>query len=68
MTLFFFNISFTEMFIAAVAHHYSFSYEPYVTAGHNIPWYRSIKSMFDVSDVKDDVTDHMMKVGKPDQE
>nr|CAB3267062.1 transmembrane protein 184C-like [Phallusia mammillata] len=52
-----------EMFIASVAHHYTFSYKPFITVDHNIPWYRSIKNMFDVSDVRDDVTDHVMRVG-----
>nr|XP_002127885.1 transmembrane protein 184C-like [Ciona intestinalis] len=52
-----------EMFIAAVAHHYTFSYQPFVIVGHNIPWYRSIRSMFDVSDVRNDVTDHVKQVG-----
>uniref|UniRef100_H2Z6Q8 Transmembrane protein 184C n=1 Tax=Ciona savignyi TaxID=51511 RepID=H2Z6Q8_CIOSA len=53
-----------EMFIAAVAHHYTFSYQPFVIVGHNIPWYRSIRSMFDVSDVRSDVTDHVKQVGE----
>ena len=52
------------MFFAAIAHHYVFSYLPFVNADHNIPWYRSIKSMFDVSDVRDDVADHVARVGK----
>ncbi|XP_076812932.1 transmembrane protein 184C-like [Clavelina lepadiformis] len=52
-----------EMFFAAIAHHYTFSYQPFVIAGHNIPWYRSIKNMFDISDVRDDVTDHVKRVG-----
>lgn len=52
------------MFFAAIAHHYTFSYKPFIIAGHNIPWYRSIRNMFDVSDVRDDVTDHVKRVGK----
>ena len=52
------------MFFAAIAHHYAFSYKPFVTTDHNVPWYRSIRSMFDVSDVRDDVADHVARVGK----
>jgi len=45
-----------EMFIAAIAHHYTFTHEPYMLTSHNIPWYRSIHDMFDVSDVTNDVS------------
>ena len=52
------------MFLAAVGHYYSFTHTPYVTAGHNIPWYRSIKNMFDVSDLRSDVSEHVTRVGE----
>lgn len=53
-----------EMLIAAVAHHFTFTYKPYVTAEHNIPWYRSFRTMLDVSDVRDDITNHVREVGQ----
>ena len=52
------------MFFASVAHHYTFSYKPYVNQHHNVAWYHSIKNMFDVSDVRSDVADQMSRVGE----
>lgn len=52
-----------EMFVASIAHHYTFSYKPYVNVHHNVPWYRSIKNMFDISDVRNDVTDQVKRAG-----
>ncbi|XP_039440302.1 transmembrane protein 184C [Culex pipiens pallens] len=67
-----------EMFVAALAHHYSFSYKPYEL---NIPvggfgssgasingqghgsWYSALLNMLDISDVHQDVSDHLGVVG-----
>lgn len=53
-----------EMLIAAIAHHFSFSYQPFVTTEHNIPWYRSFRSMWDISDVRRDVANQVREVGE----
>nr|XP_006815588.1 PREDICTED: LOW QUALITY PROTEIN: transmembrane protein 184C-like [Saccoglossus kowalevskii] len=53
-----------EMFVAAIAHHYSFPYQPFVDPmGPSTPWYKSFMAMWDVSDVKDDVVEHVRSVG-----
>lgn len=56
-----------EMFIAAIAHHYSFPHEPF---HHNIPnygthttWYNGLLAMLDISDIQQDVTEHIGVVG-----
>jgi len=53
-----------EMFIAAVAHIYVFSHEPYITdiTRPNAPCCESFMSMWDVSDMRDDVYEHMRVV------
>jgi len=53
-----------EMFIAAVAHVYVFSHEPYITeeTRANAPCCESFMSMWDVSDMRDDVYEHMRVV------
>ena len=54
-----------EMFIAAVAHHYAFSYKPYVD-----PEYESTNCchafllIWDVSDVRSDIREHVHVVSK----
>lgn len=56
-----------EMFIAALAHKYSFPHDPYHI---NIPdyntdrtWYNALAAMIDISDVGQDVSDHLGVVG-----
>lgn len=53
-----------EMFIAAVAHIYVFSHEPFITdtTRPNAPCCESFMSMWDVSDMRDDVYEHMRVV------
>ena len=53
-----------EMFIAAIAHYFSFSHRPYVdyALGYGNCWH-SFQSMWDVSDVRDDVVEHVRQVG-----
>lgn len=53
-----------EMFLAAIAHHYSFSYKPYVSPQNPSPsCLGSFLAMWDVSDVKRDISEHLGVVG-----
>ncbi|XP_011568372.2 transmembrane protein 184C [Plutella xylostella] len=53
-----------EMFLAAIAHHYSFSYKPYVSPLDPTPsCLGSFLAMWDVSDVKRDISEHLGVVG-----
>ena len=52
------------MFIAAVAHFFAFSHKPFIDRTVDDPnCCRSFLSMWDVSDVKDDVIEHVKVVG-----
>ena len=53
------------MFLAAIAHYFSFSHKPYVdyAAAHD-DCCTSFLSMWDVSDVRQDVVEHVRHVGK----
>ena len=54
-----------EMFLAAIAHHYAFSYKAYVDLAAEQPnCCQSFCQMWDVSDVKDDVHEHFGVMGK----
>ncbi|XP_054721919.1 transmembrane protein 184C-like [Uloborus diversus] len=54
-----------EMFLASVAHYFAFSHQPYVDmAAQQVPCCLSFMSMWDVSDVTRDVSDHIRHVGK----
>ncbi|CAH1098686.1 unnamed protein product [Psylliodes chrysocephalus] len=51
-----------EMCLAAIAHHYSFSYEQYVTPGspsHNQSCCSAFLAMWDISDVHTDIREHL---------
>lgn len=65
-----------EMFLAALAHHYSFSHKPYVrnfpvsnlecgsiNGNSNGSWYSALLNMLDISDVHQDVSEHLGVVG-----
>ncbi|XP_065083473.1 transmembrane protein 184C isoform X2 [Ochlerotatus camptorhynchus] len=66
-----------EMFLAALAHHYSFSHKPYelnipvsslgiggsINGGSNGSWYNALLNMLDISDVHQDVSEHLGVVG-----
>lgn len=68
-----------EMFLAALAHHYSFSYKSYelnvpisslssglsnsMNRNSNGPWYSALLNMLDISDVHQDVSEHLGVVG-----
>lgn len=57
-----------EMFIAAIAHYYSFSHKPYIIESEDGPRQsnccEAFLSMWDVSDMKDDVLEHAKILGK----
>ncbi|XP_023234329.1 transmembrane protein 184C-like [Centruroides sculpturatus] len=53
-----------EMFLAAVAHYFAFSHRPFVDlAAAQAPCCASFLSMWDVSDVTHDVSEHIRHVG-----
>ncbi|XP_014209157.1 transmembrane protein 184C [Copidosoma floridanum] len=52
-----------EMFLAAVAHHYSFSYKPFVNLAQTQFWWDAFRQMCDVSDVHNDIKEHLGVVG-----
>ncbi|XP_046748783.1 transmembrane protein 184C [Diprion similis] len=52
-----------EMFLAAVAHHYSFSYKPFVNLAQSQVWWDAFRAMWDVSDVHNDIKEHLGVVG-----
>lgn len=64
---FFFQQNFiicVEMFVFAIAHYYVFSHEPYVDpSSPPPPCCASFVSMWDVSDVRDDLVQHVQSVG-----
>ncbi|KAK9754869.1 Organic solute transporter Ostalpha [Popillia japonica] len=52
-----------EMCMAAIAHHYSFSYQPYVRSGSTQSCCAAFLAMWDVSDVQRDIQEHLGIVG-----
>ena len=53
-----------EMLIFAIAHYYVFSHKPYVDPASPPPHCcASFVSMWDVSDVRDDIVQHVQSVG-----
>lgn len=52
------------MFFAAIAHHYSFSYKPYVQEAEEGSCFDSFLAMWDISDIRADVTEQVRNVGK----
>ncbi|XP_012280081.1 transmembrane protein 184C [Orussus abietinus] len=52
-----------EMFLAAVAHHYSFSYKPFVNLAQTQAWWDAFRAMWDISDVHNDIKEHLGVVG-----
>lgn len=55
-----------EMFLAAIAHHYSFSYVPFVdpSTTPSSGCFSAFLAMWDVSDVHRDVSEHIGVVSK----
>nr|XP_022904394.1 transmembrane protein 184C [Onthophagus taurus] len=52
-----------EMCMAAIAHHYSFSYKPYIRPGSSQSCCTAFFAMLDVSDVHRDIQEHLGIVG-----
>ncbi|XP_048861150.1 transmembrane protein 184C [Brienomyrus brachyistius] len=53
-----------EMFLAAIAHHFTFSYKPYVQDGGEVSCLDSFMAMWDISDVRDDISEQVRNVGR----
>lgn len=53
-----------EMFFAAIAHHYSFSYKPYVQEAEEGSCFDSFLAMWDISDIRADVSEQVRNVGR----
>lgn len=53
-----------EMFFAAIAHHYTFSYKPYVHEAEEGPCFDSFLAMWDVSDIREDISEQVRRVGR----
>lgn len=52
------------MMLAAVAHYYAFSHKPYIDlAAEQVPCWQAFFLMWNVSDIKDDVYEHVRVVG-----
>lgn len=52
------------MLLAAIAHHYTFSYKPYVQEAEEGSCFDSFLAMWDVSDIRDDISEQVRHVGK----
>ncbi|XP_075055084.1 transmembrane protein 184C isoform X2 [Mixophyes fleayi] len=53
-----------EMFLAAIAHHFSFSYKPYVQEAEEGSCFDSFLAMWDVSDIRADISEQVRNVGR----
>ncbi|KAM6301241.1 LOW QUALITY PROTEIN: transmembrane protein 184C [Aegotheles albertisi] len=53
-----------EMFLAAIAHHYSFSYKPYVQEAEEGSCFDSFLAMWDISDIRADISEQVRNVGR----
>ncbi|KAJ7394956.1 transmembrane protein 184C [Pitangus sulphuratus] len=53
-----------EMFLAAIAHHYSFSYKPYVQEAEEGSCFDSFLAMWDISDLRADISEQVRNVGR----
>lgn len=53
------------MFLAAIAHYFSFSHKPYIRSDNeDVNCFASFLMMWDVSDMRDDVIEHVKVIGK----
>ncbi|XP_013889516.1 transmembrane protein 184C [Austrofundulus limnaeus] len=52
------------MFLAAIAHHYTFTYKPYVQEAEEGSCFDSFLAMWDFSDIRADVTEQVRNVGR----
>nr|XP_006002953.1 PREDICTED: transmembrane protein 184C isoform X2 [Latimeria chalumnae] len=53
-----------EMFFAAIAHHYSFTYKPYVQEAEEGSCFDSFLAMWDISDIRADISEQVRNVGR----
>ncbi|XP_063757345.1 transmembrane protein 184C-like [Eleginops maclovinus] len=53
-----------EMFLAAIAHHYTFTYKPYVQEAEEGSCFDSFLAMWDLSDIRADVTEQVRHAGR----
>uniref|UniRef100_A0A668VUY0 Transmembrane protein 184C n=1 Tax=Oreochromis aureus TaxID=47969 RepID=A0A668VUY0_OREAU len=53
-----------EMFLAAIAHHFSFTYKPYVQEAEEVSCLDSFRAMWDISDVRADISEQVRNVGR----
>lgn len=53
-----------EMFLAAIAHHFSFTYKPYIQEAEEISCFDSFMAMWDISDVRADISEQVRNVGR----
>ncbi|XP_078533024.1 transmembrane protein 184C [Lissotriton helveticus] len=53
-----------EMFLAAIAHHYSFTYKPYIQEAEEGSCFDSFLAMWDISDLRADISEQVRNVGR----
>uniref|UniRef100_A0A672KTN5 Transmembrane protein 184C-like n=1 Tax=Sinocyclocheilus grahami TaxID=75366 RepID=A0A672KTN5_SINGR len=53
-----------EMFLAAIAHHFSFTYKPYIQEAEEGSCFDSFLAMWDVSDIQADISEQVRNVGR----
>uniref|UniRef100_A0A8C1B6S4 Transmembrane protein 184C n=1 Tax=Cyprinus carpio carpio TaxID=630221 RepID=A0A8C1B6S4_CYPCA len=53
-----------EMFLAAIAHHFSFTYKPYIQEAEEGSCFDSFLAMWDVSDIRADISEQVRNVGR----
>lgn len=53
-----------EMFLAAIAHHFSFTYKPYIREAEEVSCFDSFMAMWDISDVRADISEQVRNVGR----
>ncbi|TNM85817.1 hypothetical protein fugu_008088 [Takifugu bimaculatus] len=53
-----------EMFLAAIAHHFSFTYKPYIQDAEEVSCFDSFMAMWDISDVRADISEQVRNVGR----
>ncbi len=56
-----------EMFLAAIAHHFSFTYKPYIQEAEEGSCFDSFLAMWDVSDIRADISEQVRNVGESRQ-
>lgn len=52
------------MFLAAIAHHFSFTYKPYIQDAEEVSCFDSFLAMWDISDVRADISEQVRNVGR----